>query len=848
MGRYDKEQVSVTDCSLHDHLTGLPSMTHFFDLAQIGCQEIFNGGCNPAIVFFDLSGMKSFNHKYGFVEGDNVLREFAKLLEEIFGKEKCSRFVQDHFVVLTCEKELDGNINSLFEQWKKIRTDKSLPVRAGVYLIDNPDFNIVTVCDNAKVAADLIRSNYVSKISYFDKELSEDIAKRDYIISNIDKAISEKWIQVYYQPIIRTVNGRVCDEEALSRWIDPVKGFLSPADFIDILEEAHLIYKLDLYVVDEIISKIKTIQDAGLVVVPQSVNLSRTDFEECDIVAEICKKMDDAKIDHSLLTIEITESIIASDFEYMKTQVERFRSLGFKVWMDDFGSGYSSLDVLHDLTFDLIKFDMHFLKQLENGVNGKIILTELMRMANALGLETVCEGVETIDHVNFLGDIGCSKLQGYYYTKPLPLERILQRYREGTAIGFENPAESDYYGTLGKINLYDLDWLMNEDFLSEGLYNNIPMVIMELNDEAVRIVRSNASYKEFGDKSFERNVGKEFEKFETIPEHHRKNFLNPMIKCAEKGTLMFVDEKLPNNMTIHTFLRRVAVNPVTGTKSVGVAVLSVTDDTLETTHANIANTLASDYYEIFYVNLNTEEYLLYISDPANNEFRERMKGKNIFSDGVKLAVKYLYKPDRADFVSKFTKEKILNALDEHGRYMFTSRIVKNKKPSYISIKIMRMSRESDHIIIAISNINAQKKQSDALERIKREQIVSNRICALVNNYLCTYTVNIDNDTYFVTSMQDKSNAYGFAKEGVNFFNKVLEEAKRIVIEEDYPEFAKVFSKKDILDTIKKNGFYLISYRVNYYNTTCMAHLKAALVSEPDGDKLIFGLSVEKQDI
>ncbi|MCR4648685.1 MAG: GGDEF domain-containing phosphodiesterase [Lachnospiraceae bacterium] len=845
MKRYENTQNSSTDCSLHDHLTGLPSMTHFFDLAQNGCLEIFNSGCNPAVVFLDLSGMKSFNHKYGFVEGDNVLREFARILEEIFGKEKCSRFVQDHFVVYTCEKELENNIQTLFKKWKNARKEKALPVRAGVYLMDNTDFDIVTVCDNAKVAADLIRSTYVSRISYFNKELSEDIAKRDYIISNIDRAISEKWIQVYYQPIVRTVNGKVCDEEALSRWIDPEKGFLSPADFIDILEEAHLIYKLDLYVVDEIISKIKTIQEAGITVVPQSVNLSRTDFEECDIAEEICRKMDDAQIDHNLLTIEITESIIASDFEYMKTQVERFRNLGFKVWMDDFGSGYSSLDVLQDLAFDLIKFDMRFLTQLENGMNGKIILTELMRMANALGLETVCEGVETIDHVNFLGDIGCSKLQGYYYTKPLPLDRILQRYTEGKAIGFENPGESDYYATLAKINLYDLDWLMNEDFLSEGLYNNIPMVIMELNDEAVRIVRSNASYKEFGGRSFERNVGKDFEKFETIPEHHRNNFLNPMIKCAQKGTLMFVDETLPNNITIHTFMRRVAVNPVTGTKSVGVAVLSVTDDTQETTHANIANTLASDYYEIIYVDLKTEEYQLYISDPANNEFRERMKGKNIFTDGVKTAVKYLYKPDRADFINLFTKEKILNAIDEHGRYVFSSRIMQNKQPVYISIKIMRMSKESDHLIIAISNIDTQMKQYDALERIKREQLISNRICALVNDYLCSYTVNLENDTYFVTTMQGASSEFGFNKEGIDFFNKVLTEAKRIVFEDDYPAFAKNFSKKIILDTIKEKGFYLISYRLNYCNTICMASLKAAIVNESDGDKLILGLYLNK---
>ncbi len=410
--------------------------------------------------------------------------------------------------------------------------------------------------------------------------MQEDLEKRDYIISNIDRAISEKWIRIYYQPIVRAINGKVCDEEALSRWIDPERGFMAPDEFISVLEESHLIYKLDLYVVDQIIEKIGIIRKEGLHVVPQSVNLSRIDFEECDIVDEICKRMDAAGLEHSLLNIEITESIVASDFDYMKTQVERFRDLGFQVWMDDFGNGYSSLDVLQDLTFDLIKFDMRFVRRLDQSNNSRIILSELMRMATAIGLETICEGVETKDHVEFLGDIGCCKLQGYYYTKPLPLEEILNRYREGNQIGFENPKESEYYDTVGGINLFDLDWVMKDDAINtERLYNTIPMVIMELTDDSVRIVRSNASYREFAERTLERNIGKEFEKFDTIPEHHRENFLAPMVQCAKYGTRMVVDEHFSNNTTVHTIMRRVAYNPVSGARSVAVAILSVTDDT-----------------------------------------------------------------------------------------------------------------------------------------------------------------------------------------------------------------------------------------------------------------------------
>ena len=370
----------------------------------------------------------------------------------------------------------------------------------------------------------------------------------------------------------------MCDEEALARWIDPVRGFMSPADFIPTLEEAHLIYKLDLYVVDQIIEKLKIIENEGLHKVPQSVNLSRTDFDECDIVSEICTRMDNAGLDHSLLTIEITESIVGTDFEFMKKQVDRFRRLGFKVWMDDFGSGYSSLDVLQDLEFDLIKFDMRFLNKMDKGNNSRVILTELMRMATNLGLETVCEGVETIEHVNFLRDAGCSKLQGYYFTKPIPLDQILYRYRTGIQIGFEDPEESEYFDILGKLNLYDLDWVAgggNTDL--DKYFTTIPMVIMELNDTAVRIVRSNPSYRDFADRMLARNVGEEFEEFDTIPEHHRESFLGSMIQCAIHGIGQLVDERLPNGMVVRTIMRRIAVNPVRKTASVAVAILSVTN-------------------------------------------------------------------------------------------------------------------------------------------------------------------------------------------------------------------------------------------------------------------------------
>ena len=188
---------------------------------------------------------------------------------------------------------------------------------------------------------------------------------------------------------------------------------------------------------DQVLAKMQLLQERGIPVVPHSVNLSRSDFGSCDIVEEIRTRVDAAGIDRGNISIEITESIIGKDFDFMKEQVARFQALGFPVWIDDFGSGYSSLDVLQSIRFDLIKFDMSFMRKLDEGEDGKIILTQMMRMATELGVDTICEGVETEPQSRFLRSIGCSKLQGFYYCRPMSLAELLARREAGTLIDYE---------------------------------------------------------------------------------------------------------------------------------------------------------------------------------------------------------------------------------------------------------------------------------------------------------------------------------------------------------------------------------------------------------------------------
>ena len=405
---------SFLHASSYDYLTGLPSMTNFFELAEAGKKTISEEGGCPVLLYMDLNGMKYFNTQNSFAEGDALLRALANELKNTFGTENCCRIASDHFAVLAKDADLESTLEQFFQDCRGINNGNNLPVRVGIYPWRFENVSVSVACDRAKFACDSLHKTFESCFSYYNRELRNDADRRRHVLSHLDKAINEKWIKVHYQPIIRTVNGRVCDEEALSRWIDPTLGMLSPLDFIPALEEAGTIYKLDLYVVEQVLEKMKSEQRAGLEVVPHSVNLSRSDFDTCDIVEEIIARVDASGIGRDKLTIEITESAVGTDFEFIKKQVDRFREQGFAVWMDDFGSGYSSIDLLQSMKFDLIKFDMSFMRRLDEGESGKIVLTELMKMATALGVDTLCEGVETEEQLRFLQEIGCAKLQGYY--------------------------------------------------------------------------------------------------------------------------------------------------------------------------------------------------------------------------------------------------------------------------------------------------------------------------------------------------------------------------------------------------------------------------------------------------
>ena len=308
-------------------------------------------------------------------------------------------------------------------------------------------------------------------------DLTNKEAIYEYVISHIDDAIANEWIKVYFQPVIRAITGQLCSAETLARWIDPEVGFLAPDKFIGALEDSKQIYKLDCFMVDCTCKTIADHLEKGYTVCPVSVNFSRLDFLMCDMLEVVETAVAKYNIPRDYLHFEVTESMIAQDEDLMKDVIDRFRTRGYEIWMDDFGSGYSSLTLLKDYSFDLLKLDMRFLSAMTE--KSKEILRSTISMAKKIGIKTLSEGVETLEQVEFLTSIGCGKLQGYYYGKPQPLRDMVTNLSE-KGITIEERKWRNYY-EAASINVIDVE---------------TPLQILEYDGENFRTLFINEGYKQ----------------------------------------------------------------------------------------------------------------------------------------------------------------------------------------------------------------------------------------------------------------------------------------------------------------------------------------------------------------
>lgn len=414
-----------------DKITSLAGYDDFVNSLQEEMNKLDDGII--AIVYEDIKYFKYFNDTYGYERGDELLRRMATL--SIHGGKGVvggSRVVSDNIVwAVKFEKGSPSEIYNIIAETtaarEKILKEEFDCIRirlaVGVYLIgkENKDINPETAVSNANLARKKAKESGSRSVAFFKEEMADNLNHELEIISSIDKAIETKEFMAYYQPKVSSEDKNIIGAEALVRWKKDGK-FIFPDQFIPAIERSRQIIEVDYYMYKEVFSFIRKRLDAGLKVVPISLNVSRQHMKHLEIIDYVKGLLEEYKIPTEYLEFELTETVCMEDTKNAMQFIDSFHGMGIKVSMDDFGSGFSSLNLLSEMPLDIIKLDRCFLHSNILQDKEKIVLSNIIRMTQELEMTSLCEGVETQQQSEFLKDIGCDIQQGYYFARPLPEE------------------------------------------------------------------------------------------------------------------------------------------------------------------------------------------------------------------------------------------------------------------------------------------------------------------------------------------------------------------------------------------------------------------------------------------
>lgn len=428
----------------HDALTGLYSREYLY--ARI--RETIDG--NPEqtymVCFLDISNFKLVNDVFGRDFGDFALRYTAEALRRDVGDGGiCGRLGGDTFGICISKDAFNlemaerGLENCVARRGE---TEYHLLVHQGVYEVNERDLDVSVMFDRANMAMESIKDEYNIHVAFYDERMRQDVLWNQRVSEELGQAIAEGQIRPYLQAIVDS-DGQVVGAEALVRWIHPKEGFLPPIRFIPTIEQNGMIAQVDRYMWRRACEILSAWKDNGLFI---SINVSPKDFYFMDVVEELTGLVAEHGVEPSRLRVEITETVVMSDEAKRISILKQLRDAGFIVEMDDFGSGYSSLNMLKDMPVDVIKIDMGFLRKAGDDERARTILNSILQMTNNLRLHSITEGVETEEQFKALRNMGCGMFQGYYFAKPMPVDSFEAGYTHTGPANREGPASATRKG------------------------------------------------------------------------------------------------------------------------------------------------------------------------------------------------------------------------------------------------------------------------------------------------------------------------------------------------------------------------------------------------------------------
>ena len=487
------KQRRLAQMSEFDDFTGLPNRQGFEKMVNAVLLDDEEGviAGEYAMACFDVLRFKAVNDLFGVDMGDKLILHIADVLSEsVSDGDIISHPGSDRFMIFVRAKgeRLQKIVDKILHDISSFDVPFEIACNMGIYVTGGKLHSVDTMIDRAVLAQSKIKGSYTIKYNYYTEELRNTMLGEQEIVGMMSTALVNKHFIVYYQPQYNHSTGMLLGAEALVRWKHPEKGIISPGVFIPIFEKNGFITKLDLYVFEQVCVFIRKCIDDGIYVVPISTNFSRQDIFLPNFVESLEKVREKYDVPVKYLRVEITESAVMGSSVAVNQVVQKLHEYGYVVEMDDFGSGYSSLNVLKDIELDVIKLDMMFMSEHSESKKGGTILSSIVRMAKWLCMPVIAEGVETIKQADFLRSIGCNYIQGYLYSKPVPEDEFV-KLLSGSTVGAVVP-QMRLIDTLNACDFWDpksQETLIFSNYVGAA-------AIFDYSDGKVELLRINQKY------------------------------------------------------------------------------------------------------------------------------------------------------------------------------------------------------------------------------------------------------------------------------------------------------------------------------------------------------------------
>ena len=689
-----------------------------------------------ALLAMNIQRFRVINELFGSTVGDEVLRMLSHALCKIVQENGTyGRMEADHFMACLPLSllDMDAIIQTFDAELKMQYSDYHIEIYFGVYKIQNV-LSVDQMCDRATMALKTVKGSAVRRYAIYDDVMRKSLLEEQEIIEEMHDALAQGQFVPYFQPIFSLETLQPVSAEVLVRWMHPVKGLISPGLFVPLFERNGFITALDFHLWDCACEFLHRRQAAGLHITPVSVNISRIDLYHpnlCENLLGLLKKYD---LDISLLKLEITESAYIDDPDVLMSVLNRLRECGFQILMDDFGSGYSSLNTLKDMPINIMKVDMCFLRELEGSPRAASILTSVVRMARWLDMPVVAEGVETKAQLDFLRSIDCGMGQGYYFSKPLPMESYEKL--------LTSAATAEPVSSASTFDTVDLDMVWNSDANVTPLLNSMigGMAIFSLANGELKVQQANDTYYHVVGRGSQQVFLPAADKLEYFLSKDLPLLVNACLKAQASKQIETITMRCsPDDATGHRLecrVRHLAENDEEST-----FFIIVNDISSAPSNADI--TLNQEFKKIFF----SESLSVFEIEPHKNKFSLLFQSKEAeefypFEKYMEVDSEFIH-PDDTDEIEKLRSIEQLQDFYDASRDEYAVQLrIKNKKDNWIWVHLSLYfltspTNPAPRLILCVKLIDLSKNaelewraraEMDTMSMLYNRGAVQERIC------------------------------------------------------------------------------------------------------------------------